>query len=200
MSDDELHDEMMTLVVAGHETTAVSLTWAVYLLLTNPDALARARAELGKVVGNRAVSARDVPQLDYVDACIKESMRLQPVLPLVARVVRGRPYRLGPYELPVGTAINPCIYLTHRRPDLWSEPAHFRPERFLDAKPPPHHFFPFGGGLRRCIGMAFAQFEMKIVLAQLLRHEMKIPSDYQGRTRRRGIALAIEDGLPLTFA
>jgi cytochrome P450 len=199
MGDDELHDEMMTLVVAGHETTAVSLTWTVYLLLTNPDALARARAELRKVVGDRVVTARDVPQLEYLDACIKESMRLQPVLPLVARVVRGGPYRLGPYELPEGTAINPCIYLTHRRPDLWSEPARFRPERFLDAKPPPHHFFPFGGGLRRCIGMAFAQFEMKIVLAQLLRHDMKLPNNYRGRMRRRGITFAIEDGLPLTF-
>jgi len=200
MGDDELRDEMMTLVVAGHETTAVSLAWAVYLLHANPDALARARAELGKVVGPRAVTARDVPQLEYLDACIKESMRLQPVLPLVARVVRGGPYRLGPYELPEGTAITPCIYLTHRRPDLWSEPARFRPERFLDAKPPPHHFFPFGGGLRRCIGMAFAQFEMKIVLAQLLRREMKLPDGYQGRMRRRGITFAIEDGLPVTFA
>lgn len=197
MSDDQLRDEMMTLVVAGHETTAVSLTWTVYLLLSNPDALARARAELRKVVGDRAVSALEVPQLEYLDACIKESMRLQPVLPLVARVVRGRPYRLGPYELPEGTAINPCIYLTHRRPDLWVEPRRFRPERFLDAKPPPHHFFPFGGGLRRCIGMSFAQFEMKLVLAQLLRHEMTLPKDYQGRMRRRGITFAIEDGLPL---
>lgn len=200
MRDHELRDEMMTLVVAGHETTAVSLTWTVYLLLSNPDALARARAEVAKVVGDRAVTARDVPQLEYLDACIKESMRLQPVLPLVARVVRGGAYRLGPYELPEGTAINPCIYLTHRRPDLWGEPARFRPERFLEAKPPPHHFFPFGGGLRRCIGMAFAQFEMKIVLAQLLRHEMRLPRNYRGRMRRRGITFAIEGGLPLTVA
>jgi cytochrome P450 len=200
MQDEELHDEMITLVVAGHETTAVSLTWAVYFLLANPDALARARAELRKVVGDRGITAREVSQLEYLDACIKESMRLQPVLPLLARIVRADSYRLGPYELPEGTAINPCIYLTHRRPDLWSEPARFRPDRFLEAKPPPHHFLPFGGGLRRCIGMAFAQFEMKIVLAHLLRRDLKLPNDYLGRMRRRGITFAIEDDLPVTLA
>jgi cytochrome P450 len=131
MGDEELRDEMITLVVAGHETTAVSLTWAVYLLLTNPDSLAHVRAELAKVVGDRAITARDVPQLDTST----RASRSRRACNRYSRWWRGwcavGPYRLGPYELPEGTAINPCIYLSHRRARSLSEPVRFRPDPWI---------------------------------------------------------------------
>jgi cytochrome P450 len=197
MSDQELRDEMLTLVMAGHETTATALIWATYHLLANPDALAQARAEVHGVVGDGTLSGGHVPQLEYLDAAIKESHRLRPVLPLVARVV-AREYQLGEWLLPKGTGLNPCIWLTNRRKDLWGDPERFRPERFLDKKPLPHEYFPFGGGARRCIGMAMANYETKVVLAQmLLRTQLRIADGYRPRMRRRGITFAMAEGLPV---
>jgi cytochrome P450 family 110 len=197
MTDEELHNEMMTLVVAGHETTATALTSVMFQVLSHPEVLARMEEELAKVVGDGPLTAKHVSQLEYLDAVTKEGQRLNPVLPMVARVLR-RPARFGNFDLPAGTVVCPCIYLTHRRPDLYPEPERFNPDRFLERKPGPYEYFPFGGGNRRCIGMAFAQFEMKVVLAEvLLRARLKLPQGYRGRMVRRGITFCMSEGLPV---
>lgn len=199
MTEQELHDEMITLVVAGHETTATVLATTFFWLLTNPDVLARADAELAKVVGDGALAAKHVPQLEYLDAIAKESQRLTPVVPSVARVL-SQPLRLGRFELPAGVVVAPSIYLTHRRPDLWPEPERFNPDRFIERRPSPYEYFPFGGGARRCIGMAFAQLEMKVVLAEvLLRTRLRLAPGYRGRPVRRGVTFGMAEGLPVVF-
>lgn len=148
LTDRELRDELVTLLVAGHETTATALAWAFERLVRHPETLDRLAAGDG----------------DYAEAVAQETLRVRPPLPLVARRVVGEPYRLGSYELPVGTLVAPCIYLTHRRADLYPDPYTFRPERFLGTPPETYAWLPFGGGMRRCIGASFALLEMRIVL------------------------------------
>jgi cytochrome P450 len=153
LSDEEVRDELVTLLLAGHETTATGLSWTFDLLLHTPAVLERARA------------------LDdtYLDAVVKESLRVRPVIPGVGRVVRGEPFRLNGYEIPPGVEINPSIRMIHRRPDLYPNPSRFDPDRFLVANPPDTYtWVPFGGGTRRCLGASFAQLEMRIVVARIL--------------------------------
>ena len=192
LSDDDLRDELMTALAAGHETTATSLAWAVERLLANPDAYRSARDEV------RALGAEPEPEqlnaLPYLDALIKEVLRMRPVVPLVGRVLM-KPYHLAGYDLPAGTPLGACIYLAQRNPDVYPEPDAFRPERFLDKTPDPASYFPFGGGLRRCIGAAFAQYEMKIVLGTMLANcdfELAQPSPV--RVVRRAITFSPEGG------
>jgi cytochrome P450 len=157
MTDTEIRDELMTLLVAGHETTATGLAWAFDLLLHHPDALARARAEIEE--GETA----------YLDAVIKETLRLRPVIPGIGRKVREAPFPLGGYEVPVGMEINPSIAVMHQRPDLYPEPDRFRPERFLGpGAPDTYTWIPFGGGVRRCIGASFALLEMRVAIRTIL--------------------------------
>jgi cytochrome P450 family 135 len=153
LSDKEVRDELMTMLLAGHETTATGLAWAFDLVLHTPPVLDRAL------------------QLDepYLDAVAKEALRIRPVIPGVGRVVRGEPFRLGRYTVPVGVEINPSIRTIHRRGDLYPEPSRFRPERFLGSDAPDTYtWLPFGGGTRRCLGASFALMEMRIVLARVL--------------------------------
>lgn len=153
LSDREVRDELVTLLLAGHETTATALAWTFDLLLHNPAVLDRARA------GDER----------YLDAVVKESLRIRPVIPGVGRVVRGEPFRLGAYAVPVGMEINPSVRGIHRRADLYPDPAAFSPERFLgDDAPDTYTWLPFGGGTRRCLGASFAQMEMRLVLAHVL--------------------------------
>jgi len=153
MGDDELRDELVTLLVAGHETTATSLAWTFERLVHHPEVLAR---------------LQDAPEDgDYLDAVIKETLRLRPVLPIVVRKVH-EPFEVGGWRLPVGSTIAPCIYLIHRDPRIYPDPLSFRPERFLDRPAGTYTWLPFGGGVRRCIGASFALFEMKEVLRTLL--------------------------------
>ena len=154
MTDRQLRDELLTLLVAGHETTATALAWAVERLAHHPDKLARLAAE------TRAGQDR------YLKAVVYETLRLRPVISLVNRTLRA-PTALGGYELPAGVKVVPSIYLVHRRPDVYPEPERFLPERFLDAPPGTYTWIPFGGGVRRCLGGAFAQFEMEVVLREL---------------------------------
>jgi cytochrome P450 len=154
MTDRQLRDELLTLLVAGHETTATALAWAVERLARHPDKLERLAAE------TRAGEDR------YLKAVVYETLRLRPVISLVNRTLKA-PMRIGGYELPAGVKVVPSIYLVHRRPDVYPEPERFRPERFLDAPPGTYTWIPFGGGVRRCLGGAFAQFEMEVVLAEL---------------------------------
>ena len=201
MSDEEIRDELVTLLVAGHETTATALSWVTHRLIQNPEVLAKARAEVAAVTGNGAAStgptAEQIADLSYLDAVIKETARLNPIIPTVARYLET-PTRIGDHELPAGCVASPCVYLTHRRPDVWPEPEAFRPDRFLDRRSDPYTFFPFGGGLRHCLGAAFAMYEMKITLARMLsRVVLKPDPKHTIRVVRRSITFAPSGGLPV---
>ena len=200
MSDQELRDEMITMLLAGHETTATSLSWVVHRLLQNPDVLEKVRAELQRVVGGGPIQAEHMSELAYLDATIKETARLNPIVPVVARYLE-QPTRIGDYAMPAGCVAAPCIYLTHRRPALWPEPETFNPDRFVGKRVDPYTFFPFGGGVRHCLGAAFAAYEMKIVLAQVLsRVSLRPVPGYTVRVVRRSITSAPSEGLPVIRA
>jgi cytochrome P450 len=194
MSDRELRDEMMTLLLAGHETTATALAWAVRHILANPGVLGALREELREA---DALTPEGVGRLPYLDATVKETLRLNPIISEVGRRL-ARPMRIGGRELPAGVGAAACIYLVHRRPDLWPEPERFDPTRFVGARPSPYEFLPFGGGVRRCLGMAFALYEMKIVLAQVLsRFTLRLAPGYRAKVVRRSITLAPSAGMPV---
>jgi cytochrome P450 family 135 len=164
MSDAEIHDELLTLLVAGHETTATALAWAVERLIRHPDKLARLREEVE--AGEEA----------YLTATIQETLRLRPVIVIVIRRLTEA-IELGGYELPAGLNVVPSIHLVHRDPTIYPEPDRFRPERFLETPPGTYTWIPFGGGVRRCIGAAFAQQEMAIVLRELVARRTIRPTD-----------------------
>ena len=182
MSDQELRDELVTLLVAGHETTATALSWAVERLVRHPDKLARLREEVA--------AGED----EYLDAVIKETLRLRPVLPLVVRMLT-EPVEIGGHLLPKGVRVAPCIYLVHRREDVYPDPHAFRPERFVEQPAGTYTWIPFGGGVRRCLGASFAQFEMKQVLAAIVTGLDLQPSRPDAeRVRRRQITLSPSRG------
>ena len=197
LSDEELRDELMTLLLAGHETTASSLSWAFEQLTQKPQTLERLTEEL-----------REGDDEAYVDAVIQETMRLRPVLPIVIRVLK-EPITVGQgrFRLPAGTRVAPAIILVHLRDDIYPEPFEFRPERFIETPPGTYTWIPFGGGMRRCVGSAFALFEMRAVLRAVLktfdieavggperiaRRSLTIVPDHGGRVRvvRRAEAAA----------
>jgi cytochrome P450 len=192
LSEDEIHDELVTLLIAGHETTATSLAWALRWILPDQGLVTRLREEIATA---RADPQR-VAKLELLDATVKEALRLQPIIPLVARVLRQRT-QVGPLDLPAGAVVAPCVYLVHMRPSLYPEPKRFRPERFLTFKPSPSEWLPFGGGLRRCIGAAFAVYEMKMVLASVLPRIDARLAKGDVRMTRRGITLTPSGGLPI---
>jgi len=183
MTDVELRDELMTLLLAGHETTASSLSWFFDLVLHHPGELRKIRDDLS---GDR----------QYLDAAITESMRIRPVVPLVARVLK-EPMDIGGYELPRGTTVAPNIYLTHRRADIYPEPEQFRPQRFFDVgtRADTFSWLPFGGGIRRCVGAAFAWFEMQTVIPEVLgRVQMQPVSERPEAIKRRAVTLVPAGG------
>lgn len=197
LSDQHLRDELMTLLVAGHETTATSLAWMLYRILSRPDVLEKLRAELRQVFGTGPVIPQQINKLEYLEAAIKETQRLNPILPVVGRRLKV-PTTIGGRTLPAGVVAMPCIYLTHHRQDLWPNPDEFTPERFLGKKPTPWEFFPFGGGTRFCLGAGFATYEMKVVLAQILsRTTLRLASKQPIRVVRRSITLAPSEGMPV---
>jgi cytochrome P450 len=182
MTDQELRDELMTLLVAGHETTATTLAWAFDMLLRHREPRERLLAELDAGEGD-----------EYLDAVIKETLRIRPVVPGVIRKLTA-PVELNGYMLPAGTRVAPNIYLTHRRPDVYPEPERFRPERFLgDGGPDTYSWIPFGGGVRRCLGASFALYEMKIVIPAILRGvRLRAAGPAPERIRRRAITFVPE--------
>lgn len=200
MSAKELRDEMVTLLVAGHETTATSLAWMFHWLSILPDVQARARDEVRRVAGpDGLVAPERVAELTYLDGVVKETLRLNPVVPLVARVLH-EDTSIGGRVLPRGAVAAPSIFVTHRRKDHWPDPERFDPMRFVDKKVSPYAFFPFGGGTRRCLGMAFALYEMKMVAATILASLEVLPAPgYTMRLVRRSITFAPSDGAPLVF-
>jgi cytochrome P450 len=175
MSDAEIRDELLTLLVAGHETTATALSWAMERLTRHPEKLERLRDEVE--AGEEA----------YLTATIQETLRLRPVIVVVVRKLT-EPVELGGYELPAGARVVPSIHLIHRDPETYPEPDRFLPERFLDNPPGTYTWIPFGGGVRRCLGAAFAQFEMAVVLRELVRrYEITPATQTSERPYRRAI-------------
>ncbi len=185
LSDAEVRDELVTLLLAGHETTATGLAWTFDLLLHAPDVLERAR------------DGDD----EYLDAVVKEALRIRPVIPGVGRVVRGEPFSLNGYVIPPGVEINPSIRMIHRRGDLYPDPGAFKPERFLGpGAPDTYTWVPFGGGTRRCIGASFAQMEMRIVIQRVLERASLRPADPEPeRVQFRAITLAPRNGTPVVL-
>jgi cytochrome P450 family 135 len=181
LTDREVRDELVTLLLAGHETTATGLAWAFDLLLHTPPVL------------ERALEGDDA----YLDAVVKESLRIRPVIPGVGRVVRGEPFALNGYVIPSGVEINPSIRMIHRRADLYPEPRAFRPERFLAADAPDTYtWLPFGGGTRRCLGASFALMEMRTVLRRVLQRAALRPADPElEKIQFRAITLAPREGV-----
>jgi cytochrome P450 len=195
LTDDQLRDEMLTLLLAGHETTATTLAWTLHHLLEQPEWLAKVQAEVHELGGE--VLPEHADRLPLLDAAIKETLRLTPIIPLVARRL-ARSATVGGLELPQGAIAVASIYLVHRRPDLWPDPTRFDPSRFVGKKIDPTHYFPFGGGTRRCLGMAFASYEMKIVLATILsRMRLSRAPGKPVRLVRRGITFAPSEGMPI---
>jgi cytochrome P450 len=188
MDDVELRDELVTLLVAGHETTATALAWALERLVRHPAALERLTEEV------RA------GEEEYVDAVIRETLRLRPVIPFVGRKLT-QPQTIGGWDLPAGTRVAPSIHLVHRRPDLYPEPAAFRPERWLGVRTNPYTYLPFGGGVRRCLGASFAETEMRAVLSAIVANVRLTPARPESeRVGRRVITLVPARGAEIIAA
>jgi cytochrome P450 family 135 len=180
MSDRELRDELVTLLVAGHETTATGLAWTFDLLLHN-------RRVLDKLLATRDDD-------EYLDAVVKESLRARPVIPGIGRVVQEEPFQLNGYEIPPGIEINPSIAGVHRR--AYRNHEEFRPERFLEPDPPDTYtWIPFGGGVRRCLGASFALMEMKTVVSRVLERTRLEAAGAPDKVERRGITMVPKRGV-----
>jgi cytochrome P450 len=187
MTAEELRDELMTALVAGHETTASQLAWAFERLAREPDVLGRLHEELDAGVEG-----------DYLTATINEILRLQPVLPNAEPRLVKRPVEIGGVRYPPGVALFANSYLLHHDPDVYPDPYAFRPERFLAQQPGTYTWIPFGGGRRRCLGASFALLEMKIVLRAVLQRCELSPADIRReRTRRRSITVSPAGGCRL---
>ncbi|MBE9015048.1 cytochrome P450 [Chroococcidiopsis sp. CCALA 051] len=189
MKDEELRDELMTLLVAGHETTATALTWALYWIHKLPEVRQKLLAELD-ILGDTP-DQNAIVRLPYLNAICSETLRIYPVGMLTfPRVVRSPVTLLG-QQLEPGTVLVGSIYLAHQRQDLYPEPKQFKPERFLERQFSPYEYLPFGGGVRRCIGAAFALFEMKLVLATILSNlELSLANNRPVHPVRRGLVSA----------
>jgi cytochrome P450 len=178
LADAEIRDQLMTLLLAGHETTATGLAWTFDLLVRHPHVLERLVAEI------------DAGEQQYVRAVVTESLRLRPVVPLAGRRL-AEPLRVDGHELPPGTDVTPAIWLAHTRADRYPEPYAFRPERFIDGAPATSAWVPFGGGVRRCIGAAFAEMEMRVALAEILsRRTVAAASAGAERVARRNVTFS----------
>jgi cytochrome P450 len=178
MSDEELRDELVTVLGAGHETTATGLAWAMERLLRTPRVLGKLRESLA--------AGED----DYIDATVKETLRARPVIVDIGRKLTA-PVQIGGYELAKGSFVLAAIAALHYREDLFPNPEEFRPERFLEEKADNYAWIPFGGGVRRCIGAAFAEYEMRIILSEFVEHaDLSAPDSKPEKVKIRNITLA----------
>lgn len=186
LDDIELRDQLMTLLLAGHETTATALAWCFDQLLRSPDAYERLRSEIDSDGGG-----------DWMEAVIAETLRVRPVVPMIGRELR-KPMTLDGCDLEAGTSVMLSIYLAHTRPDVFEDPYRFDPSRFDGIKPDTYSWIPFGGGTRRCIGAAFAQFEMRTVLRTILTSLDLAPgSGSPDKMVRRNVTLSPKNGSPV---
>ena len=197
MTDGELRDELVTLLLAGHETTATSVAWAIERLVRHPDKLARLMAEIDGLA--------DGGGEEYMTAVVNETLRVRPVVPIVARMLTQE-LQVGEHRLPKGTRVVPSIYLTNRNPRVYERPREFWPERFLQSAPETFSWIPFGGGIRRCIGASFALLEMKLILRTMLSQlEPSVPERARGWrggewNRRRAITLVPAGGARVVWS
>jgi cytochrome P450 len=191
MSDDLIRDQLLTLLIAGHDTSTAQLAWSLYLLLTHKDILAGVRAELAGIEDDGPLTSAQIKQMEYLDCVLKETARLYPPIHLGSRIAASDLSFRG-YRIPAGTRVLYSIYLTHRQKQYWSQPERFDPERF-NGEPanrrPAYAYVPFGGGPRNCIGAAFAQVEAKVVLARILQ---QFDLHFAGRTVRPRMRATLE--------
>jgi len=197
MSDVELRDELMTMLFAGHETTAIALAWALYWIHYHPEVRANLLQELNSVDVTNTDPTK-ITQLPYLNAVCSETLRIYPVVLFSLPRILQAPMQLMGYDLPKGMTVSVSIYSTHHNPEIYPEPKRFRPERFLERQFSPYEFLPFGGGNRRCLGMAFALFEMKLVLATILsKYSLELLDKKPLKAVRRGIVFAPSGGVHL---
>jgi unspecific monooxygenase len=194
MTDVELRDELITLLFAGHETTATSLAWALYWIHHTPEVREKLLQELDSL-GEKA-DPNTIFRLPYLNAVCSETLRLYPVAMLTLTRLVKSPLEIKGYQFEPGTLVIPSIYLTHHREDLYPNAKQFKPERFLERQFAPYEYLPFGGGNRRCIGMAFALFEMKLVLATVLSQwQMELADSKPVQPVRKGLLLGPAQGV-----
>ena len=198
LRDRELRDELMSLMFAGHETTATSMAWALYWIHHLPEVKRQLLAEIA-TLGN-APDPMEIVKLPYLNAVVQETFRIYPVAMLTFPRVAWDDTELYGYHIPQNTILLGCIYLTHQREDIYPDHKQFRPERFLERQFSPYEFVTFGGGSRRCIGEALAQFEMKIAIATILsNYDLKLASNELEQPARRGVTLAPATGVKMIF-
>jgi unspecific monooxygenase len=198
MTDLELRDELLTLLFAGHETTATAMSWALYWVHSLLDVKEKLLQELKSV--SDPTDWMSIFRLPYLTAVCNETLRIYPVAMLTFPRVVEEPVELLGYKLEPKTIILGCIYLVHHREDLYPNADQFKPERFLDRQFSPYEFMPFGGGVRRCVGEALAQFEMKIVLATILsNYDLELSDRQPVKPQRRGVTLAPAGGIKMTI-
>ncbi|MGB3509134.1 MAG: cytochrome P450 [Microcoleaceae cyanobacterium] len=196
MSDAEIRDELMTMLFAGHETTANSLAWAFYWIHYLPEVREKLMTELNSLPQN--ADSNTITKLPYLSAIVSETLRIYPVVVFVGRQLKA-PFEMLGYNFEPGTSLFPSIYLTHHREDIYPEPKKFKPERFLEKQFSPYEYLPFGGGNRRCLGYAFALFEMKLVLATILSQvELELLDRYPLKPVRRGITFTPSGGVKMS--
>ncbi|MBD1811907.1 cytochrome P450 [Microcoleus vaginatus DQ-U2] len=197
MSDVELRDELMTILFAGHETTATALAWALYWIHYIPEVREKLLQELNSIDVENCDPA-EISKLPYLNAVCCETLRIYPILFFAFPRLLQAPMQLMGYNIPQGMILSTCIYLVHHRPDIYPEPKRFKPERFLERQFSPYEYLPFGGGNRRCIGAAFAMFEMKLVLAKVLsRYSLELAENRPVLPVRRGLTMAPAGGVRL---
>ncbi|MBD2250725.1 cytochrome P450 [Nostoc parmelioides] len=193
MTDVELRDELMTLLVAGHETTASALTWALYWIHKLPQVREKLLAELDNFGDNGDVN--EITRLPYLTAVCQETLRIYPIVMVTIPRITKTNLEIGGHQFAPGTMLVGCIYLMHRRPDLYPQPQEFKPERFLEKQYSLYEYLPFGGSNRRCVGMAFALYEMKLILATVLANvDLALVDNYPVKPTRRGVTLAPSGG------
>ncbi len=191
---DHIYAELLTFLFAGHETTALSMTWAIYHLHRHPAVLKRLREELDALPDDSPTS---LTSSAYLKAIVQETLRIHPIVTETLRKLKA-PLQLGEFVIPIGTAVAPATVLAHHNPKTYPDPELFRPERFLERSYSPFEYMPFGGGHRRCIGAAFATYEMTIVLGTLLRRfEMELIDSAPVVPKRRSVTIGPSTGVPI---
>lgn len=196
MTDVELRDELVTLLLAGHETTATAITWAIYWIHYLPTVKAKLLAELQSL--GEQPDLGEIARLPYLNAVCCETLRIYPIAVITSPRILKTSFEVDGYQFEPESILVPCIYLLHQRPDLYPDPQTFKPERFLERQFSPYEYLPFGGSNRRCIGAAFALYEMKLVLATLLtRYELSLADSKPVVPVRRGVTTAPKGGVKL---
>jgi cytochrome P450 family 110 len=198
MTDKQLRDELVTLLLAGHETTATALAWALYWIHKVPGVREKLRKELDELGENP--DPMTIVKLPYLNAVCQETLRIYPVALITFPRVVLRSFEVMGHKFGAETWLAPCIYLTHHREDLYPEPKKFKPERFLERQYSPYEFYPFGGGNRRCLGMALAMYELKLATATIVSElDLELPDDRPIKPVRRGVTLAPSNNLRLSI-